>query len=83
MIVVGDQDGDLCVYSALDGAARQRVSAAHAATKFLTPRGGGAFASIGVSAVLPIHDGVLTAGGDGLVKCFRLDESLKSTRPSL
>ena len=84
MIIVGDQDGDLRVYSALDGAARQRVSAAHAATKFLTPRGGGAFASVGVSTVLPIHDGVLTAGGDGLVKCFRLDKSLKSTRrPSL
>ena len=51
-----------------------RVAAAHAPQKFLTPRGGGAFASLGVSQILPLHDGVLTAGGDGIVRCFRLTE---------
>ena len=40
-----------------------RVQRAAVARKFLTPRGGGAFASLGVSQILPLHDGVLTAGG--------------------
>ena len=78
LIIAGDNAGEIRVYSALDGTLRQSIPSAHAAQKFLTPRGGGAFASIGVSRILPIHDGVLSAGGDGLVKCFRLDRAMKT-----
>lgn len=74
LVVTGDLYGDLHARAALDGASASRVAAAHAPQKFLTPRGGGAFASLGVSQILPLHDGVLTAGGDGIVRCFRLTE---------
>ena len=83
LIIAGDQAGDLVAYSALDGAPRQRVVSAHPCQKFLTPRGGGALTSLGVSTVLPMHDGVLTSGGDGAVRCFRLSKSLRAARSPL
>ena len=76
LIIAGDNAGEIRVYSALDGTLRQSIPSAHAQQKFLTPRGGGALASVGVSRILPIHNGVLSAGGDGLVKCFRLDRAM-------
>ena len=75
LVVIADQSGDLLARSALDGAELQRVKSAHAPQKFLTPRGGGAFASLGASKIIPIHAGILSAGGDGIVRCFRLDKS--------
>ena len=72
LVVTGDLYGNLTAHAALDGTILRRVTAAHAPQKFLTPRGGGALASLGVSKILPLHDGVLTAGGDGVVRCFRL-----------
>jgi hypothetical protein len=75
LVVTAEKSGDLLVLSALDGAELQRVSAAHTPQKFLTPRGGGAFASLGASKIIPIHAGILSAGGDGVVRCFRLDKS--------
>lgn len=77
LIITGDQFGDVHAYSALDGDRVAAIAQAHPRQKFLTPRGGGAVASVGVAACVPIHNGVLTAGGDGTVRCFRLDESFR------
>ena len=78
LIVAGDKSGEIRAYSAFDGTLRQRFPVAHEAQKFLTPRGGGALVTVGVSRILPIHDGVLSAGGDGSVKCFRLHHTMRT-----
>ena len=56
------------------GAHLQRVHGAHERHTFVAPRGGGQnIAYVGVSEILALEgSGVLTCGGDGTVKLFRL-----------
>ena len=74
LLVSGCKDGDVRVWSGGTGAHLQRVHGAHERHTFVAPRGGGQnIAYVGVSEILALEgSGVLTCGGDGTVKLFRL-----------
>ena len=74
LLVSGYKDGDVRVWSGGTGAHLQRVHGAHERHTFVAPRGGGQnIAYVGVSEILALEgSGVLTCGGDGTVKLFRL-----------
>ena len=74
LLVSGCKDGDVRVWSGGTGAHLQRVPGAHERHTFVAPRGGGQnIAYVGVSEILALEgSGVLTCGGDGTVKLFRL-----------
>ena len=72
-LVSGCKDGDVRVWSCASGAHVQHLPAAHERHTFLAPRGGGGnVLQGGVSKLVPLEGGVLSCGGDGMVKLFRL-----------
>ena len=72
-LVSGCKDGDVRVWSCASGAHVQHLAGAHERHTFLAPRGGGRnVLQVGVSKLTPLAGGVLSCGGDGTVKLFRL-----------
>jgi len=72
-LVSGCKDGDVRVWECASGAHVQHLAAAHERHTFLAPRGGGRnVLQVGVSKLTPLAGGVLSCGGDGTVKLFRL-----------
>jgi WD40 repeat protein len=72
-LVSGCKDGDVRVWECASGAHVQHFAAAHERHTFLAPRGGGRnVLQVGVSKLTPLAGGVLSCGGDGTVKLFRL-----------
>jgi len=74
LLVSGCKDGDVRVWRGGTGDHVQRVHGAHERHTFVAPRGGGQnMLYVGVSFIMALEDaGVLTCGGDGTVKLFRL-----------
>ena len=74
LLVSGCKDGDVRVWRGDTGDHVQRVHGAHERHTFVAPRGGGQnMVYVGVSYIEALEDaGVLTCGGDGTVKLFRL-----------
>ena len=74
LLVSGCKDGDVRVWRGDTGDHVQRVHGAHERHTFVAPRGGGQnMVYVGVSDIVALEDaGVLTCGGDGTVKLFRL-----------
>jgi WD40 repeat protein len=74
MFLTGGKDGEVKLWDAASSRLVRTWERAHDKRTFLNARGGGAVMQVAVTLVLPLQDGMLSCGADGIVKLYPQQE---------